>query len=208
MYSVYKLNKQGDNIQPWHTPFPIWNQSVVPCPVLTVASWPAYRFLKRQVRWSGIPISFRIFHSLLWSTQSKAYGIVNKAEIDVFLELSCFFDDPADAGNLISAQWCSTVRDPVDYRLPGSSVHRVFQPRVLEWVAISSSRVSLPRDQTHGSCVSCVGRQVLYHWATWEALIDRDPNPIIMCVFKTLWISPPPGLSIPSCEVCTETEIW
>ena len=50
----------------------IWNQSVVPCPVLTVASWPVYRFLKRQVRWSDIPISFRIFHSLLWSTQSKA----------------------------------------------------------------------------------------------------------------------------------------
>ena len=72
MYSAYMLNKQGDNIQPWCTPFPIWNQSVVPCPVLTVTSWPAYRFLKRQVRWSGIPISFRILHSLLWSTQSKA----------------------------------------------------------------------------------------------------------------------------------------
>ena len=69
MYSAYK---QSDNIQPWHTPFPIWNQSVVPCPVLTVASWPAYRFLRRQVRWSGIPSSLRIFHSLLWSTQSKA----------------------------------------------------------------------------------------------------------------------------------------
>ena len=38
MYSTYKLNKQGDNIQLWRTPFPIWNQSVVPCPVLTVAS--------------------------------------------------------------------------------------------------------------------------------------------------------------------------
>ena len=72
MYSAYQLNKQGDSIQPWCTPFPIWNQSVVPCPVLTVASWPACRFLKRQVWWSGIPISFRIFHSLLWSTQSKA----------------------------------------------------------------------------------------------------------------------------------------
>ena len=72
MYSACKLNKQGDNIQLWHTPFPIWNQSVVPWPVLTVASWPAYRFLRRQVRRSGIPISFRIFHSLLWSTQSKA----------------------------------------------------------------------------------------------------------------------------------------
>ena len=72
MYSTYKLNKQGDNIQPWHTPFPIWNQSVFPCPILTVASWPAYRFLKKQVRWSGIPISFRVFHSLLRSTQLKA----------------------------------------------------------------------------------------------------------------------------------------
>ena len=71
MYSAYKLNKQGDNILPWRTPFPIWNQSVVPCPVLTVASWPAYRFLKRQVRWSGIPYLSE-FSSLLWSTQSKA----------------------------------------------------------------------------------------------------------------------------------------
>ena len=33
MYSAYKLNKQGDNIQPWHTPFPTGIQSVVPCPV-------------------------------------------------------------------------------------------------------------------------------------------------------------------------------
>ena len=72
MYSVYKLNKHSDNIQPWHTPFPIWNQFVVPCPILTVVSWPTYRFLRSQVRWSDIPISWRIFHSLSWSTQSKA----------------------------------------------------------------------------------------------------------------------------------------
>ena len=38
MNSAYKLNKQGDNIQPWHTPFPIGNQSIVPCLVLTIAS--------------------------------------------------------------------------------------------------------------------------------------------------------------------------
>ena len=69
--------------------------------VLTVASWPAYRFLRRQVRWSSIPICLRIFLSLLWSTV-KGFGIVNKAEIDVFLQLSCFFHDPADDGNLIS----------------------------------------------------------------------------------------------------------
>ena len=57
MYSAYKLNKQVDNIWPWHFPFPILNQSSVPCPVLTVASCPAYRLLKRQVRLSDIPIS-------------------------------------------------------------------------------------------------------------------------------------------------------
>ena len=32
----------------------------------------------------------------------KGFGVINKAEVDVFLELSCFFDDPADVGNLIS----------------------------------------------------------------------------------------------------------
>ena len=98
MYSAYKLNKQGDNIQPWTTPFPIWNQSVVPCPILT---WPAYRFLKRQVKWSGIPISFRIFHSLFWSTQSKALAYSIKQKY-MFSWNSCFFDDPEDVGNLIS----------------------------------------------------------------------------------------------------------
>ena len=48
MYSACKLNKQGDNI-PRHTPFLIYNQSVVPCSILTVTSCPPYRFLRRQV---------------------------------------------------------------------------------------------------------------------------------------------------------------
>ena len=75
--------------------------SVVPCPVLTVASWPAYRVLKRQVRWSGIPIS-KNFPQFVVIYTFKGFGIVNKAEIDGFLELSCFFNDPTDVGNLIS----------------------------------------------------------------------------------------------------------
>ena len=45
-YFPLMSNKQGDNIQPWCTPFPIWNQSV-PCPVPSVASWPTYRSLRR-----------------------------------------------------------------------------------------------------------------------------------------------------------------
>ena len=63
MYSAYILNKHGDSVQPSCTPFTILNQSVVPFLVQTVASWPTYRFLRWQIRWSGTPIFLRIFHS-------------------------------------------------------------------------------------------------------------------------------------------------
>jgi len=48
MHTAYTLNRQGDNRQPWRTPFPIWNQSIAPCLVLTVASWSAHKFLRKQ----------------------------------------------------------------------------------------------------------------------------------------------------------------
>ena len=127
--------------------FQFWNQSVIPCPVLTVTSWPAYRFLKRQVRWSDIP-NFRNFPQIIVIHTVQGFGIVSKAEINVFLELSCFFDNPVDAGNLISdssafsktslnirkftvhvllkpqfssvAQSCLTLCNPVNRSMPGT----------------------------------------------------------------------------------------
>ena len=73
--------------------------------LLSIWNWlllPDLRFLRRQVRWSDIPISWRIFHSLLWSTTVKGFGVVDKAEVHVFLELRWFFCHPVDIGNLIS----------------------------------------------------------------------------------------------------------
>ena len=65
------------------------------------------------------------------------------------------------------AQSCPTLCDPMDCSSPGSSVHGIFQVKTLEWVAISSSDgSSWARDWTH---VSCIGRLILYHWATREA---------------------------------------
>ena len=64
----------------------------------------------------------------------------------------------------------------MDCSLSGSSVHGIFQARILEQVAIFYSRgSSQPWDRTLDtvSCVSCVGRQVLYHCTTWEV---RDSN--------------------------------
>ena len=57
--------------------------------------------LRRQVRWSGIPIFFRIFQFAVICIL-KGFVVVSKAEVDAFLELSCFFDDPLDVGYLIS----------------------------------------------------------------------------------------------------------
>ena len=63
-----------------------------------------------------------------------------------------------------SLQLCLTLYNPMDCSPSGSSVHGILQVRILEWVAISYPRgSSLPRDWTHVSCTSCIGRQVLYH---------------------------------------------
>ena len=60
-------------------------------------------------------------------------------------------------------QSCPTLCDPMDYSLPDSPIHGIFQARILEWVAISSSRrSSRPRNQICVSYVSCIDRQVLY----------------------------------------------
>ena len=111
MYSVHVLLKPGlENFQ--HYFASMWDECdcVVVWSFFGIAflwdwneNWPAYRYLKRQVRWSGIPISFRIFRisEFVVIHTVKGFGIVNKSEVDVFLELSCSFHDPADVGNLI-----------------------------------------------------------------------------------------------------------
>ena len=64
---------------------------------------------------------------------------------------------------------CVQLCHPMDCSPRGSSAHGILQARILERVAISSSRgSSQPQDQTH---ISCSGRRVLYHWATWESTV-------------------------------------
>ena len=101
MYSAYKLNNQGDNIQPWLTPFPIWNQSIVMsssnCCFFTwiQVSQEAGNLVWYSHLLKNFP-KFVVIHT------AKDFSVVSEAEVDVFLEFSCFFDDPTDADNLIS----------------------------------------------------------------------------------------------------------
>ena len=184
----------------------------------------------------------------------KGFGTVNKAEVDVFLELSCFFDDPVDVGNLISgftrvwpkeqsppwgldlsfpgwfllggvlmrgegsggvgwtqtlslqssprtaidlpischvqgffrlilrscwvALLCLTLCDPMDYSPPGSSVHGISQARILEWVAMPSSRES-----------------------SWPVMEPKSlAAPALTCGFFTT--EPPGKLACPDAQSC------
>ena len=156
MYFSYKLNKQGDDIQPWGTPFPIWNQSVVSRPVLTVASWPAYRFLKRQIRWSSIPISFRIFHIYVFGFNLQLFCLGSLTQCSwgklvchfLFLSMTDF------AVTVISSLWCYLSLDskmPID--LPWAlniffPVHAYpdadFQPTPASVVCLITSPASKP----------------------------------------------------------------
>ena len=90
MYSAYKLNKPGDNIQPWRTPFPIWRQSVFhagsTCCFLTCIQ--ACQEAGKVVWYSHF---FKNFPQFVVMHTVKGFSIVNKAEVDVFLKFSCFF---------------------------------------------------------------------------------------------------------------------
>ena len=102
MYSIYKLNKQGDNIQSSRIYFPdlesfCCSMSSSNCCFLTCIriSQKAGKVVWYSHLLKNFP-RFVVIHTF------KGFGIVNKAEVDVFLELSCFFHDPVDVGNLIS----------------------------------------------------------------------------------------------------------
>ena len=73
-----------------------------------------------------------------------------------------------------------TLWDPMDCGLLGSYVHGILQARILEWVAMPSSRgSSQPRDWTHISCVSCIAGGFFTIWANREAHV---------CIYRQIYI--------------------
>ena len=119
--------------------------------------------------WSGFNFSFCIHY--LWQFWMRANNL-----IPLSLSTCLWITDKDTACDwsaiCMHAHSCPTLFDPVDCSPIGSSAHGILPARILEWVAILSFGGSFPpRDWTH---VSCIGRQVLYPWATWEAHSQCD----------------------------------
>ena len=99
----------------------------------------------------------------------------------------------------VCIQLCLTLWDSMGCNLPGSSVHGIFQARILERVAISYSRGSSQlRDWTHVSSISCIGRQILYRWEAqcviskaYFVFDTRDlqvvTSNVLKPIFQSLW---------------------
>ena len=101
-----------------------------------------------QLKWLGMDAHIYVlwfWGAVFWTHQSSCSSCV----------LEC--------AKMLQSTW--TVCNPMDCSPPGSSVCRIVQARILEWVVILSSRgSSWPRDRLCLSYVSCIGRQVLYHY--------------------------------------------
>ena len=121
--------------------------------------------LAGELRWSQQHCVLTLgFHP---SSCQRTQRVNRKASRDI-LHRKQYLNAINKQSKMLVAQSGLTACDPMDCSLPGSSVHGILQARILEWVAIPFSRVSSwPRDRTW---VSCIGRRILYCWATREVL--------------------------------------
>ena len=101
---------------------------------------------------------------------------------------------------------CPPLCNPVDYSQPGSSVHGILQARILEWVAMPSSRASSPpKDRTHVSCSSSIGMEILSYQGSpkkgrltvhlfvflGRCSIDKSSSyPVVLSPYGIIWWVP------------------
>ena len=137
--------------------------------------WPGYLLLSGAPSNCSSPPQEHIRHSMTWG------GVfILGHHIFLLFTQSTGFSRQEYSHSVVSDSFAT----PWTVALPGSSVHGISQAGILECVAISFSRgSSQPRDWTHISCRRfCIGRQVLYHWAAWEA-----KNTGVGCYFLLQW---------------------
>ena len=135
--------------------------------VITSGFWRISRSLPPEKTKKGIP------HKTKEREYAKAKAI-NEHKISADKSKNSMASDYGVGACMHAAQLYTTLCDPTGCSPLGSYVHGISQARILEWCAISSSGgSSWPRHQTHVSSGCCIGRQILYHWATRVHVVKR-----------------------------------
>ena len=178
--------------RPCHTPFSILNQSVVLCKILTVASWPPYRFLRRQVRWSGTSVSLRVFQFAIIHTV-EGFSVVNETEVDVFLEFPCYLCDPANVANLVSG---SSAFSKPSLNIWRFLVHIILKPSVQDF----KHNLTSMGDECNCLVVWTFFRLLFLGMgirndlstpvATWHQVCHSGLNKWVKCIFTSIDIIP------------------
>ena len=141
--------------------------SIDPYVWFCVCVWHSPTILITVALWYCL-ISGRVMPPALFFFLRIALAILGLLWFHINSRVICSTSVKNVMSNLLSVyvlvtQSCPALCYPMDCSPPSSSVHEILQVRLLEWVAISSSRgSSWPRDQTCVSYVSCIGRRILY----------------------------------------------
>ena len=138
----------------------------------TSANWEAPHSLdKCNSKYSEYHITLARKAVVKKSTSNKCWSVWRKwtllpqCAVDGNANWYRHYIEECVCARVLLPQSCLTLCDPVDCSPPGSFVHGILRIRILQWVAMRSSRASSqPRDWTCISYVSCAGKRVLYHW--------------------------------------------
>ena len=136
-----------------------------------VSEFPSFLRLRSKISliYSLIAYKWEQCHFQFFIT---VYNICETHLCFLCMYMSVFISFFFHSARCSTAKSCPTVCSPLHCSPSGSSVRGISQARILEWVAISSFRGSFqPRDGTRISYISCIGRELLYHWDTWKAPI-------------------------------------
>ena len=145
---------------------PIWgwgNRNLISSPS-SIFWYPVFKsplhFSLILTVWVFVPMALK----QSWGVKRTVESHMPESDISLSLSSPCHYLLSKACACVLSCFSCVQLCDPMDCGPSGSSVHGILQARILEWVAMPSSRESSwPRDQTHISYVSCIGRRVLYH---------------------------------------------
>ena len=142
--------------------------------------WANIKLGSREKRWERVSLYLQIGHSLVGKTNN--YSAYSNLSLQGTPRPLKNLLPPHSSSGIPGMQGCSVTQscltrcNHMDCSPPGSSVHGILQARALEWVAISSSQGFSLTQGSHPSLLRLQHcRQILYQWATWEALVPQSP---------------------------------